>query len=379
MLKLVPNSLITLLQPGPNSQNIINRAAAFDAAVIAGFNPQAYYNLFLQGANLGASINQLTGEIHSAVDRTALSDTRHVREAALDRLRGGLVATGGGKGAATTQDRDGRATTLWGRAVGSWGSSDFDGNGAQLDTNAKGVLVGVDAQFEAVTLGALFNYIHSDVDTAILGNAKVETTGGAVYAGYRSDNGLALAVGGGVSSVRSRTTRTITVPQLGQTLAAHTSGTSYQAFGEVSFDLGATPNARVEPFARFAYVGFDADAFSETGGFATVFAGQQKFDATFTTVGLRGRASVGNGVELRASAGYQRTGGDRAPAALLSLAGTNNFAAIRAVPLDKDAFAGEAGLDVRLGRNATLGASYTGVLGKRVSDNGIKATLTIGF
>ena len=101
---------------------------------------------------------------------------------------------------------------------------------------------------------------------------------------------------------------------------------------------------------------------------------------TIGTVGIRGAVAVeGGALSLRGSAGYQRTGGDRTPVAQLALAGTTSFAAIRAVPLDRDAFAGEAGIDVRVTKTVTFGASYTGVIGENVSDNGVKGTLTIGF
>ncbi|WP_419816090.1 autotransporter-associated beta strand repeat-containing protein [Glacieibacterium sp.] len=377
VLKLVPNSLVALLGTGPNSANVLARATAFDRATTAGFNPQAFYNLYLQGAGLGAALNQLTGEIHSADSRQALTDTRHVREAALDRLGAGTGSNGGNDASSRAAGETGIAG--WGRAVGSWGNTDSDGNGAKLDIDTKGVLVGIDIASGTWKAGALFNALESKVDTRILGTSKVKTTGGGIYGGYRSGQGFSLAVGASVGSVKTHSSRAITVPGLTQVLTGHTSGTSYQVFGDIAYDLAAAEKTRVEPFVRFAYVAYHVDGLAESGGFAGLVSGKQKYDATFTTVGLRASTEIGKTASLRGSLGYQYTGGDRAPIASLSIQGTNQNAGIRSVALDKSAFAGEAGVDVHIGKNSSLGVGYTGVIGKNNSDNGVKATLSVGF
>lgn len=378
VLRLAPASLGTLQGTG-GTANTNAIAGALDAAVAGGFNPQNFFALFTQsGAALTASLNQLTGEIGSANSRTALADTRYVREAALDRL-GANLGTGGRSDAATTTGDSDAATTIWGRIIGSWTSTDGDGNGASLDIEAKGVIAGVDYSSGDFKVGALFNYISSDVDTDRLGEGKVESTGGGVYAGYRAASGFAVGVGGAISSVQGETTRAITVPGLAQTLRSDTDGTSYQLFGEVSFDLAATDAVRIEPFARIAYVEYKLDAYSEGGGFAALSQAKTTYDATFTTVGLRGSTAIGGSASLRGSVGYQHVSGDRSPVSRVALQGTTSNALIRGVGLDKNSFVGEAGVDFRIGANASLGVGYSGVIGKDNKDNGVKATFTLGF
>ena len=365
---------------GVGSQNVLNTASAFDRATAAGFNPQAFYSLYLQGAALGASINQLTGEIHSADRRTAIADTRYVREAALDRLGAGIAGgSNGGRDATTAQASGDRVTSGWARAIGSWTNTDSDGNGAKLDINAKGILAGIDTAADNLTFGALFSYIDSDVDTRILGKSSVKTTGGGLYAGYRAPGGFAFGAGGSVGSVKSKTNRAITVPGLTQSLVGHTSGTAYQLFGDLSYDLAAAENTRVEPFVRLAYVSYHVGSLAESGGVAAVSSLSDKYDATFATLGLRASTQVGASASLRGSIGYQHTGGDRSPVASLAIAGTGQYAAIRSVPLDRSALAAEAGVDFRIGKNAALGVGYSGVIDKTNSDNGVKATLSVGF
>ncbi|TRW16728.1 beta strand repeat-containing protein [Glacieibacterium frigidum] len=375
VLRLAPASIVTLQGAG-GTANTNAIAGALDAAVAGGFNPQSFFGLFLQnGAALTASLNQFTGEIGAANSRTALADTRHVREAAFDRL-GAALRDGD---AATTTTNGDRATTLWGRAIGSWTDTDSDGNGAALDIEAKGIIAGIDYSFGDVKVGALFNYIESDVETQSLGEGKVESTGGGLYVGYRPAGGFALGAGAAISSVKGETSRTIGTAGIAQSLTGDTDGTVYQVFGEVAYDLAATEAVRIEPFARLAYVKYDLDGYSEAGGFAALTQLDAKYDITVASVGLRGSTSLGGSATLRGSAGYQNVSGDRGPVALSAFQGTSSYAAIRGVALDKSSFVGEAGVDFRLGTTASLGVGYSGVIGKNNSDNGVKATFTLGF
>ncbi len=379
-LRLNPASIVGLLgSGGAGSSNIVNFANALDTSVAAGFNPQNFFPIFLQsGSALAASLNQLTGEINSANSRTAIADTRYVREAALDRL-GASLGAGNGRDATTTRETDDHSLTFWARGIGSWTNSDADGNGSKLSSDAKGVITGVDYSFGDWKVGALFNYIESDVDVRALGSGKVRSTGGGGYFGYRGDGGFAFGAGGAASSVKARENRSITVPGIAQSLRGKSDGTTYQGFAEISYDLAAAANTRIEPFVRGAYVAYDLDSFTESGGFAALNVAKAKYDTTVLTAGVRGSVLLGGSASLKGSAGYQRTWGDRSPVALVSLAGTAGQAAIRAVPVDKDAFAGELGVDFRIGSNITLGASYSGVIGKNTQDHGVKGTLSVGF
>ena len=380
-LVLAPASIVGLLgSAGADSSNITNVAVAIDTSVAAGFNPQNFFNIFLQNpTGVAASLNQLTGEITSANSRTAMADSRYVREAALDRLGASLGGTGGSTNGVNTSGTDEHEVSVWARALGAWTTSNGDGNGSHLSIDAKGVITGIDASFGDWKVGGLFNYIESDVQTPNLGKGKVKSTGGAVYAGYRADKGFAFGIGGAASHVRSTESRTVSFPGTTQPLTGRTSGTSYQGFGDLSYDLAKASNTRIEPFFRAAYVDYKVDGFAEAGGFAGLNVAKGKYDTTYLTAGLRGSFLMGSAAWFRASAGYQRTSGDRTPVSLVQLQGATAQAEIRGVALDKSAFAGEVGIDARLGRNITLGAGYSGVLGKDTKDNGVKATLTVGF
>ncbi|WP_185965165.1 autotransporter-associated beta strand repeat-containing protein [Glacieibacterium frigidum] len=375
MIRLAPGS-IAGAQGAGGTANTNAIAGALDAAVTGGFNPQNFFGLYLlNGAALTASLNQFTGEIGTANSRTALADTRYVREAAFDRL-GATLKDGD---AATTTTNGDHSTTLWARGIGSWTDTDGDGNGAALDIEAKGVIAGIDYSFGDVKVGAMFNYIHSDVDTQALGKGNIESTGGGAYIGYRPAGGFAVGAGAAISSVKGETSRGIGTARITQSLSSDTDGTVYQVFGEVAYDLAATDAVRIEPFARLAYVKYDLDGYSEAGGFAALTQLDAKYDITVASAGVRGSTAIGGSATLRGSLGYQNISGDRDPIARSAFQGTSSYAAIRGVALDKSSFVGEAGVDFRIGDKASLGVGYSGIIGKNNSDNGVKATFTLGF
>ncbi len=376
-VRLTPNSLVTLGGAGltPNQLAV---AGAFDAATAGGYNPLPFYSLYGLGAGTAAALSQLSGELHAAERRVALDDTRVVRETAFDRLNAGLEALSGA-GVQTASTTNGEAqTTVWLRGAGSWGTANSDGIGSRFETKQAGVLTGIDYATGEWKVGAAFTYIHNDLDLASLGQSKVESTGGALYAGYRVENGLAVGVGGSVAGVSAKGSRSISIPGLGQTLTSNADGTVYQLFGEVAYDLSAAQGTRIEPFARFAYAKYDAKAFSEAGGVAAVSGAKQNYDQSIATAGVRGSFDIGVAT-LSGSLGYQHIGGDRSPVAVLTIAGVNQPMSIRSVSLDKDAAAIEAQASFRVGKAATLGVGYSGVIGSNNSDHGARATLTVGF
>jgi fibronectin-binding autotransporter adhesin len=376
ILRFAPNSLVTL--GGSNlAPNPLAVANAFDTAVRAGYNPQPFFALYTQGANLPSALNELSGELRSAERRAILDDTRVVRETAFDRLNAGLSAVAGST--SVTSENEGKSTTFWLRAAGSWGTARADGVGSRFTTEQRGVLTGIDFATNGFKVGGMFHYTNTDLELGSLGSSTLESVGGAVYGGYRQDGaGFAIGGGGSIASSNADGSRAITAPGLGQTLNGQVDGVSYQLFGEIAFDLVKADNSRIEPFVRAAYVKVDSKAFAETGGIAGVTGIAQSSDATLTTLGMRAAFTTGMAT-LSGSAGWQRTTGDRGAASILVIPGVNTPYSVSTVSLDKDAVALEALASYAVSQKITLGVSYSGVIGDNNTNHGARATLTVGF
>ena len=83
-------------------------------------------------------------------------------------------------------------------------------------------------------------------------------------------------------------------------------------------------------------------------------------------------------VTLRGGLGWRHAFGDVDPKTTLAFAGSNPFA-IAGLPIARDAALVEAGLDLALGRNVSLGASYAAQLASDTQDHAFKANLAVRF
>jgi outer membrane autotransporter protein len=348
-------------------------AGAFDAAVDGGFDPQAFVNLYAQANNFNAAVSQFSGELHSAERRAALADTSVVREAALDRLGYGLRA--GADATAAT----GGGGAFWMRDLASWGTADADGTGSRATTDQAGFLMGADFVQGNVKYGGMFSYTNTNVDLGSLGYSKTNSTGAALYAGYRQDGaGLAFAAGGAFASTTAMGERSISITGLEQTLTSRVEGTSYQIFGEVSNDLAKAGNVQIEPFARLAYASAHSDAFAETGGVAALSGAKQTNDLRMATLGLRGAYVAGN-TTLSGSAAWLRSAGDLSAPTTLSMAGADTPYEVNAAALDQDAVELAAQASVHLAPDMTLAGGYSGTIGKNNATHGVRVTLSVAW
>jgi outer membrane autotransporter protein len=375
-LRLDPNFLVSVGGDAITG-NALAFATSFDAAVMGGYDPQPFFNLYTQGTNLNVALGQFSGELHSAERRVALQDTRAVRESALDSLNADLVTATGTS--SVTNEADGKAMTAWMRAAGSWSKAQADGIGSAFKTELKGVLLGADFTGNGFKIGGLFHQTSTDLDLGNLGKSTVESVGATLYAGYRQDgSGFAVGVGAGLANNTTAGFRVIDVPGLSQGLAANTSGMTYQIFGEASFDLVKADNGRIEPFVRIARVMLDAKAFAETGGIAALRAGKQSNALTTTTFGLRGVKVVGE-TTLSSSSGWQRTIGDRSAPTFAAVSGVDIPYEVRSVALDRDSVAFETQANFSLSQHLSVGFGYSAVLGRNNSDHSGRATIRYAF
>ena len=136
-----------------------------------------------------------------------------------------------------------------------------------------------------------------------------------------------------------------------------------------------------EPFANLAYVNLSTDGFSETGGPAALNVRGRSTGVTFTTLGLRASQQFTLGsmnLTARGTLGWRHAFGDVTPISVASFAGGTPFS-IAGLPIAKNAAIVEAGLDLNLTPQATLGISYGGQFGSRLTDQSIRGNFTWKF
>jgi outer membrane autotransporter protein len=365
------------------------RSVATASQALGGGNPIQDNILFLTTQEARNAFDLLSGEIHASTHSALIEDSHFVRDAAGDRIRAafdGVGAStvpvmaygpGGPEVAPATSDK----FAVWGRGFGAWGHLDGDGNAARLDRSTGGFLAGGDAAVgENWRLGLLGGYSHTSFhvdDRASSGSSDNYHLG--LYAGTQHGS-LGFRSGLAYTWHRIETDRGVAFPGFADSLSADYDAGTFQVFGELGYRV-ETASASFEPYANLAYVKFDADGFAEEGGAAALSSGDQSSDTTFITLGLRASTELTFGavnVNARGAIGWRHAFGDLRPETSLAFAGGSSFA-IEGVPIAKNAALLEAGLDMTVTENATLGIAYQGQIASDAQEHGFNAKLGVRF
>ncbi|MGE7472611.1 autotransporter outer membrane beta-barrel domain-containing protein [Bosea sp. NPDC003192] len=360
------------------------------------------YNQPTVDAARGA-LGQLAGEIHASARTVLVDESWHLRAAVNDRLRTAFGAVGAAPMATLNygftadlapavkgpmpKPPSAERFAVWGQGYGSWGRTRSDGNAASLSRSTGGLLVGADAAvFDNLRLGVVAGFSHSKFDV----NGRLSSGGSDNYHlglyGGGQWGALSLRTGLSYTWHDLSTRRGIVAAGLGDTLRADYDAGTAQAFGELGYriDLGQTALGQValEPFAGLAYVVLRSDRFSERGtGAAALSGASDDTSLGYTTLGLRAATTTrlsGMDLTLHGGLGWRHAFGDVDPKTTLAFAGSNPFA-IAGLPIARDAALVEAGLDLGLGPNVSLGASYTAQLAQDAQDHAFKANLAVRF
>jgi len=339
------------------------------------------------------ALNQLSGEIHASAKTALIEESWLLRAAMNDRLRSAF----GSVGSATlnygyTADLAPSAKgpmplpqterfAVWGQGYGSWGRSAGDGNAATLKRSTGGFLLGADAAvFDNLRFGIVAGYSRSDFDIANrLSSGESDNYHLGLYGGGQW-GALALRAGASYSWHDVETRRAVTSAFIGSTPRANYDAGTAQLFGELGYriDLG---RVAFEPFAGLAYVHLKTDDFNETGAVTALQGWGDSAGIGYSTLGLRASTDLdlqGMAVKLRGGLAWRHAFGDTDPKTTLAFTGSNAFT-IGGLPIARDAALVEAGLDVAIGRGATLGVSYTGQLAEDAQDHAFKGVLAVRF
>ncbi|MBR0875614.1 autotransporter domain-containing protein, partial [Bradyrhizobium tropiciagri] len=148
-----------------------------------------------------------------------------------------------------------------------------------------------------------------------------------------------------------------------------------QAFGELGYTYGFGVSA-IEPFLNIAYVRVDGGV-NELGGLAAM-AGSVSLDTTYTTLGVRGATALTQTLTARGTLGWRHALGDVTPIAALAFQSGSAFA-LAGSPIARDALVAEAGLDLAVAPNASVGVSWAGQFADQSHNNMVKGNFSWRF
>lgn len=326
--------------------------------------------------------NALSGEIHASVKGAFIEDSRFLQGAASERLRSAFAATDNTVMAfaaygQTGGQKDAGRPTFWAQALTSNGKASGSGYAADFDHTTDGFLIGADAPLGAFRLGLLAGYSSTDFD--VDERFSSGTSDNLYFGAYGGTQWGALGLRAGVIYGRHSidTKRDVVFPAFSEKLTASYDADTAQVFGELGYRIDLDPVV-FEPFANLSYVHLSTDGFAEKGGMTAALRSKaDTWDTTSTTLGLRAAAGfdiADTQVTLRGMLGWQHALGEVTPDASFKLNNGSDFD-IEGAPIAKDTLNVEAGFDLALSSEATLGASYAGQFAEDTEGHTFKVTL----
>ncbi|MGZ2402923.1 autotransporter outer membrane beta-barrel domain-containing protein [Rhizobium ruizarguesonis] len=348
------------------------------------------------GSAVRAALPQLSPEPYASAAGVLVNASGITRSAVNNRLQqafGGIpVASVLEMGLAPTPHAvskdDLTRCAAWGSVFGSRSSQSGDGNVALTKSTVDGFITGIDtAVFDNWRLGVMAGYSRLTFNTA-----ERHSSGSSDNYTIGTYTGTEWAASGGAIDLRTglsyawhnvEMNRSIAFAGFNDNLSADYDAETFHAFGELGYKLNIAPGSILESYANLAYVHVRTDAFSEkspNGAALSVHA--DSMDTTLSTLGLR--ASTGFDLDGRAAAarvdlGWRHAYGDVIPASTASFAiGSTSFTSTGNV-IGRDTALVEAGFDLQLNKNTTLGLAYEGQFGSGVTQNGVKANLRVAF
>gem|GEM_PF-723653 len=411
------NNVYLVLDPNALSLTGLTRnersvATAVNTAIAAGSQSAPFVALFnLTAAQLPGALDQLSGEVHASTAGVLVDESLYPRSAVLGRLRqasyggdssmaslsmGGPQAfTGGeelsalayGKSPIVTKappmtSQPGYDVVFWAQGFGARGRFGTDGNAAAVRRDLAGFFTGADTRVGSDgRLGIAAGYTASRNNLDGRGGANVETGHLMGYGGWRF-GALNLRAGGAYAWHSIDTDRTIAFPGFFDRATARYDGATGQIFGEAGYGF-AFGKVAVEPFAGAALVHLKTDAFNERGGAAALAVAANAFEVGYSTLGIRAASMIPLAADMilvpRVTVAWQHALTDVTPEARLAFIAAPAPFVVAGVPIARDSLLAEAGLDLAIGRSATLGVSYAGQLARNVQDHAAKGKFSWKF
>jgi outer membrane autotransporter protein len=392
-----------------------NQAATAAAVQALGLGNPVFNEVVGQTpAGAQQAFDALSGEIHASAVTAAFEDSRLPREAILDRLSDltepatlGTATTMTGAYAADLPTRKGPALApvevkmyrpplfeLWGQGFGDWGRTSTDHNAASLSRDTAGFVAGADVTRSLwngmVRLGLAGGYTNDSLNVrARLSSGTFESAFGGLYAGA-TFGAIGLKAGALYAVNTTSITRNIVFPGFADAAGTSNDGSTAQAFGELGYRIGLSAfnigslgfsRASIEPFVGAAAIHIHQDGLFEAGGPAALIGLARSYDLGTTTLGLRAETALSGTLPLTAHGlvGWRHAYGDVVPKALMAFQGGAQAFPVWGVPVARDAFVAEAGLDYQVSDAVKAGLSYSGQYGRRSSDSAFKGHLNVSF
>lgn len=332
-------------------------------------------------ANASVAIEQLAASSNANLAKATLSSVSPVNASMLSAMRQLDNGTG------TVSDKAPRlaagnenSSRVWLQALGNGGKVESDSHGT-LKHSTHGLVLGADWRLdEQWHVGVMGGKSQTKLDARQF-DGDLDSWHLGAYA-VRQDGPLALRLGATYANHEGSSKRRVAFNGFSDRLKGSYDASTQQAFAEAGFNLGRN-NVTIEPFASLGYQRYQRDSHTEKGGDAALKVYGQNQDNFSTTFGLRAAKlnTLDNGMRLtpRFSTGWKHTYGELDGKTRQQLVKGGKRFDIAGAALDRDSLALDAGLDLGLSANHTLGVGVTGEIGTDSRNHGVMGQWRMAF
>ena len=317
------------------------------------------------------TLDSLGSDLHMAVNNSTIVNTTSLARTIKDQANA--------YGQARTAELANGAQ-IWATGIGNWSKVDAGGASVDMDVDYYAGLVGGEVAYgNNNKVGVFFGAGTTESDASVDGKVESNDIHFGVY-GENAWDALGVTYGFTYTTQDRDSSRTLLVKdQLGAN-SVNYDAEVMQVFGEVSYKGFNSDAFTVEPYAGLSYMKISADSFTEKVGsheFKTQLDDQK---VGTVNVGVRGAMPLsvaGLNMAVKGDVGYMQFFGDKESTAKMTLgdAGTAN---LKGEELSGMGAVG-LGVDAAIGKNTTIGVSYTGAFGSDITSHGVGATLRVKF
>ncbi|WP_347340623.1 autotransporter domain-containing protein [Pseudomonas sp. TH08] len=323
------------------------------AAILASDSKTAAIALEQLAAGSNANLAKATLSSITPVSTSMLSAMRQ-----LDNRTGPAHGSGNSPRQAAGGLDSGR---VWVQALGNGGKIDRDTD-STLKHSTQGLVAGADWRLdEQWHVGIIGGKSQTKLD-ARHSDGDLDSWHVGAYA-VRQDGPLALRFGATYASHDGSSKRRVAFNGFSDRLKGSYDASTQQAFAEAGYNFGEG-DVTLEPFANLGYQRYQRDSYSEKGGHAALKVHGQSQNNLNSTFGLRVAKTntLDNGMQLtpRLSTGWKHTYGELDQHTRQQLLNGGIDFEIAGAQLDRNSLSLDAGLDLALSANHTLGMGVTG-------------------
>lgn len=322
-----------------------------------------------QPGGIGAALEQLAASQNANLATATQATTQHLSRQLLATLR------------TLPTDDDGH---FWVQGLGNGGSLDAQHGSVGLKHDTQGLLLGADwAVDHAWRVGVMGAKTSSRFDAPRYA-ADLDSWHLGGYA-VRQDGPFALRLGAIYSNHAGQNKRSVSLLNYHDSLKSKYNASSQTLFSELGYQLGSG-DSTVEPFVGLGYQRYQRDRFKESGGVTALNVGPQTQRNLNSTFGLRLATlyRFDNNMSLtpHLSTSWKHLYGD----VNSQVRQTSRYApglidgyTITGTALDRDSFDLQAGLDLALPTQHSVGLTYTRQAGNHGHDQGLMGQWKMSF